>query len=311
MLDFRILYDYTLKYKSTIMKLLKRSLLLITLLLTIGVHAQNKEVKIKINKLTNNIYMLVGQGGNIAVFVGEDGVFMLDDQFAPLTPKILAAIKTITDKPVKYLINTHWHGDHTGGNLNMAKEGAIIVSHDNVRKRMSMDQVIRGRKRKASPKEALPIITFTEDMMYHFNGDDVLISHIHDAHTDGDALVYFTNNNVLHMGDAYFQGKFPYIDISSGGSIDGYIAGIQKAILLSDDKTIIVPGHGKISNKSELKPYLLMLKTLRNRVQSEIDNGKTLKQVVSDLSITANYKSFSGWITEERIKTAIYTSLQK
>ena len=311
MLDFRILYDYTLKYKSTIMKLLKRSLLLITLLLTIGVHAQNKEVKIKINKLTNNIYMLVGQGGNIAVFVGEDGVFMIDDQFAPLTPKILAAIKTITDKPVKYLINTHWHGDHTGGNLNMAKEGAIIVSHDNVRKRMSMDQVIRGRKRKASPKEALPIITFTEDMMYHFNGDDVLISHIHDAHTDGDALVYFTNNNVLHMGDAYFQGKFPYIDISSGGSIDGYIAGIQKAILLSDDKTIIVPGHGKISNKSELKPYLLMLKTLRNRVQSEIDKGKTLKQVVSDLSITANYKSFSGWITEERIKTAIYTSLQK
>ena len=293
------------------MKLLKRSLLLITLLLTIGVHAQNKEVKIKINKLTDNIYMLVGQGGNIAVFVGEDGVFMIDDQFAPLTPKILAAIKTITVKPVKYLINTHWHGDHTGGNLNMAKEGAIIVSHDNVRKRMSMDQVIRGRKRKASPKEALPIITFTEDMMYHFNGDDVLISHIHDAHTDGDALVYFTNNNVLHMGDAYFQGKFPYIDISSGGSIDGYIAGIQKAILLSDDKTIIVPGHGKISNKSELKPYLLMLKTLRNRVQSEIDKGKTLKEVVANKSITSEYKHFSGWITEKRIKTAIYTSLKK
>ncbi len=293
------------------MKLLKRSLLLIALLLTIGNYAQNRDVKIKVNKLTDNIYMLVGQGGNIAVFVGEDGVFMIDDQFAPLTTKILAAIKTVTDKPVKYLINTHWHGDHTGGNLNMAKEGAIIVSHENVRKRMSMNQVIRGKTRKASPKNALPVITFTEDMMYHFNGDDVLISHIHDAHTDGDAFVYFTNNNVLHMGDAYFQGKFPYIDIASGGSIDGYIAGIQKAIMVSDDDTQIIPGHGKVSKKSELKPYLKMLKTLRNRVQKAKKKGKTLQEVVANKSITAEYTSFSGWITEERIKTAIYASLKK
>ena len=293
------------------MKIFKQCLLIISLMLTICVSAQNREVKIKVNKLTNNIYMLIGQGGNIAVFVGDDGVFMIDDQFAPLTPKILKAIKSITDKPVRYLINTHWHGDHTGGNLNMANNGAIIVSHKNVRKRMSMDQVIRGRTRKAAPKKALPIITFTEDMMYHFNGDDVLISHIHDAHTDGDALVYFTNNNVLHMGDAYFQGKFPYIDINSGGTIDGYIAGIKKAIMLSDEHTIIVPGHGKIANKAELKPYLKMLITLRNRVKSEIEKGKTLKEVVANSSITAAYKSFSGWITEERIKTAIYKSLKK
>lgn len=293
------------------MKLLKQSLFLIAFLLTIGVSAQRKEVKIKVNKLTESIYMLVGQGGNIAVFVGEDGVFMIDDQFAPLTAKILTAIKTITNKPVRYLINTHWHGDHTGGNLNMAKEGAIIVSHENVRKRMSMDQVIRGQKRKGAPKKALPVITFTEDLMYHFNGDDVLISHIHDAHTDGDAFVYFTNNNVLHMGDAYFQGKFPYIDTNSGGTIDGYIAGIEKAIMVSDENTIIVPGHGKTAKKSELKPYLEMLKILRSRVQAEIKKGKTLQEVVSNKSITAKYASFSGWITEERIKTAIYTSLKK
>lgn len=292
------------------MKLLKQTLVLITLLFTCSISAQNRDVKIKVNKLTDNIYMLIGQGGNIGVFVGEDGVFMIDDQFAPLTPKILKAIKTITNKPVRYLINTHWHGDHTGGNLNMANEGAIIVSHENVRKRMSMDQVIRGRTRKASPKKALPVITFTEDVMYHFNNDDVLISHIHDAHTDGDALVYFTNNNVLHMGDAYFQGKFPYIDTSSGGTIDGYIAGIQKAIMISDEKTIIIPGHGKISNKSELKPYLAMLKTLRDRVQVAIKKGKTLKEVIANDSITKEYKSFNGWITEERIKTAIYTSLK-
>ena len=293
------------------MKLLKRSLLCITFLLTIGIHAQNRDVKIKVNKLTNNVYMLIGQGGNIAVFVGEDGVFMIDDQFAPLTTKILAAIKMITNKPVKYLINTHWHGDHTGGNLNMEKAGVIIVSHENVRKRMSMDQVIRGKKRKASPKKALPVITFTEDMMYHFNGDDVFISHIHDAHTDGDALVYFTKNNVLHMGDAYFQGKFPYIDVASGGTIDGYIAGIQKAIMLIDDETIVIPGHGKTSNKSEMKSYLKMLKVLRNRVTQEIEKGKTVDEIKKNNSLTMDYSSFNGWITEEKIRIAIYRTVKR
>lgn len=293
------------------MKKLKQNLLIVLLLITTVVTAQNRDVKIKVNKLTDHVYMLTGQGGNIGLFVGEDGVFMIDDQFAPLTPKILAAIKTVTDKPVSYLINTHWHGDHTGGNLNMAKEGAIIVSHENVRKRMSMDQVVRGRKKKASPKKALPVITFTEDMMYHFNGDDVLITHVHDAHTDGDALVYFTKNNVLHMGDAYFQGKFPYIDTSSGGTIDGYIAGIQKALMLSNNETQIVCGHGKVSKKAEMKLYLKMLKTLRDRVAAEKSKGKSLKEVVANTAITKEYKSYNGWITEERIKTAIYNSLKK
>jgi glyoxylase-like metal-dependent hydrolase (beta-lactamase superfamily II) len=293
------------------MKKLKQNLLIVVLLITTVVTAQNREVKIKVNKLTDHVYMLTGQGGNIGLFVGDDGVFMIDDQFAPLTPKILAAIKTVTDKPVSYLINTHWHGDHTGGNLNMAKEGAIIVSHENVRKRMSMDQVVRGRKKKASPKKALPVITFTEDMMYHFNGDDVLITHVHDAHTDGDALVYFTKNNVLHMGDAYFQGKFPYIDTSSGGTIDGYIAGIQKALMLSNNETQIVCGHGKVSKKAEMKLYLQMLKTLRDRVAAQKSKGKSLKEVVANTSITKEYKSYNGWITEERIKTAIYKSLKK
>lgn len=293
------------------MKFLKQLVYIIIAFFTITAFSQSNDVKIKVTKITEQVYMLVGQGGNIGLFVGEDGVFMIDDQFAPLTSKILAAIKTVTNKPVNYLINTHWHGDHTGGNLNMANEGAIIVSHENVRKRMSMDQVVRGEKRKGSPKKALPVITFTEDMMHHFNGDDVFISHIHDAHTDGDALVYFTNNNVLHMGDAYFQGKFPYIDTSSGGTIDGYIDGIQKAIMLTDDATKIIPGHGNISNKAALKPYLKMLKTLRSNVQAEINKGKSLQEVVANKSITAAYKSFSGWITEERIKTAIYTSLKK
>ena len=280
------------------------------LFVTFSIQGQSRDVKIKINKLTNNVYMLVGQGGNIGVFVGEDGVFMIDDQFAPLTPKILAAIKTITNTSVKYLVNTHWHGDHTGGNLNMEKAGAIIVSHENVRKRMRIDQVIRGRKRKASPLKALPVITFTEDMMYHFNGDDVYISHIHDAHTDGDALIYFTKNNVLHMGDAYFQGKFPYIDVTSGGTIDGYIAGIQKAIMLIDEETIVIPGHGKTSNKSEMKSYLVMLNTLRDNVLQEIKKGKTFEEIKNNKNITKEYSLFNGWITEEKIRIAIYKTIK-
>ena len=278
--------------------------------LAFTITGQNRDIKIKTSKLTEQVYMLKGSGGNIGIFIGNDGVFMIDDQFAPLTPKILTAIKKITDKPVKYLINTHWHGDHTGGNENMQKEGAIIVAHNNVRKRMSVDQVIRGKKRKASPKEALPVLTFTENMMFHINDDDVLISHIHNAHTDGDALVYFTKNNVLHVGDSYFQGKFPYMDLSSGGSISGYIEGIKKMILVSDEKTKIIPGHGNVSNKSELKSYLKMLKDLKEIIQKEIDKGQTLAQVTVNKNLTEKYNSFSGWITGEKIRVAIYTSLK-
>lgn len=293
------------------MKLSKFQLIVLLLLLPMVSIAQRQEVKIKTQKLTDNLYMLVGQGGNIGLFVGNEGVFMIDDQFAPLTPKILTAIKSVTDQSVNYLVNTHWHGDHTGGNANMQKEGAVIVSHENVRKRMSVDQIVWGKKRPAAPKEALPVITFTKDMMFYLNGEDILVSHIHNAHTDGDALVYFTKSNVLHTGDAYFQGKFPYIDLASGGSIDGYIAGIQKMIMLSDDNTKIIPGHGKVSSKKELKAYLAMLKALKSRVANAIAKGRSLEEVKKDVSITKGYTSFSGWINEERIRETIYKSLQK
>ena len=292
-------------------KIIKRVSVVIILFFTISLSAQKREVKIIPTKITDNIYMLEGQGGNIGLFIGKDGVFMIDDQFAPLTPKILSAIKKITDKPVSYLVNTHWHGDHTGGNANMQKEGAVIVSHENVRKRMSVDQIVRGRKKAASPKEALPVITFTKDMMFFLNGEDILVSHIHNAHTDGDALVYFTNSNVLHVGDAYFQKGFPYIDVDSGGSIDGYIKGIEKMIALSDDKTVIIPGHGNLSSKKELGVYLNMLKMLRKTIAKKIKDGKTLEEVKKDTQITKPYKELSWWITEEKIKEAIYRSLKK
>jgi glyoxylase-like metal-dependent hydrolase (beta-lactamase superfamily II) len=272
------------------MKTIKIRLSCYLLFFSVVINSQNRDIKIQVKKLTDQIYSLKGQGGNIGVFIGDDGVFMIDDQFAPLTPKILVAIKEITNKSVKYLVNTHWHQDHTGGNGNMQKQGAIIVSHDNVRKRMIVDQVIKGRTRKASSKEALPVITFTQDMMLHIN--HILISHIHNAHTDGDALVYFTKNNVLHVGDSYFQGKFPYIDLSSGGSVNGYIEGLKKIILLCDNNTKVIPGHGDISNKKEVKVYLKMLTEIRTTIQKEIDKGQTLEQVTKNNKITEKYNSY-------------------
>ncbi|CAL2101452.1 Metallo-beta-lactamase [Tenacibaculum sp. 190130A14a] len=280
-------------------------------LFTIVTYGQNKEVKITKEKLTEHIYVLKGRGGNIGLFVGEQEVFMIDDQFAPLSEKILKAIRTISDKPLKYLVNTHWHGDHTGGNTNMQKEGAIIVSHENVRKRMGTEQVVWGKKRPASPKEALPVITFSDDMRFYMDNEEIYITHVHNAHTDGDALVYFTTSNVLHVGDTYFQGKFPYIDLGSGGSIDGYIKGIEKMLLLSDDDTKIIPGHGNVTSKKELKSYLKMLQGLKDNVVKAIKEGKTLEEVKSDVSITKAFKEYSGWITEERIRETIYKSLKE
>ena len=289
---------------------MKKILILFITFITIKVNAQEGEVIISTEKLTDNIYVLKGRGGNIGVFVGENEVFMIDDQFAPLTQKILSAIKQITPKPVTYLVNTHWHGDHTGGNLNMQKEGATIISHKNVRKRMSTNQFILGRDVPASPKEALPILTFSEDMQLYLNGEEIMVTHIHNAHTDGDALVYFINSNVLHVGDAYFQGKFPFIDINSGGSIDGYIKGIEKMLILADNDTKIIPGHGNVANKKELKEYLKMLLDVKEIILNEKRKGVSLEEIKKDEKLIQKYKSFNGWITEDKIKEAVYKSLK-
>jgi glyoxylase-like metal-dependent hydrolase (beta-lactamase superfamily II) len=278
--------------------------------------AQKKEVTINITKVSDHVYMLVGQGGNIAISVGEDGVFMIDDQFAHLTPKILKAIQSITDKPVEFLINTHWHGDHTGGNENMQKEGAVIVAHENVRKRMSMDQFNKERNRttKAAPAEALPVVTFSKDVSFYFNNESIFIFHVHKAHTDGDAMVYFTDSNVLHTGDAYFQGKYPYIDLNSGGSVQGYIAALKKAYLLINDDTKIIPGHRNLSNKSELKPYIEMLEILQKRVLAAIKAGKSETEVTRDTSITKKYDDlgYGDWfISGEVLRKTFYKSLKE
>jgi glyoxylase-like metal-dependent hydrolase (beta-lactamase superfamily II) len=266
--------------------------------------SQNQEVTIKTTKLSDNVYMLVGSGGNIGISAGNDGVFIIDDQFAQLTPKIIEAIKAISDKPLQFLVNTHYHGDHTGGNENMAKQGVKIIAHENVRKRL-----IDGE----NPKDALPIITFNDRVNVHMNGEDVNIYHVEHAHTDGDAMLYFTKSNVLHTGDTYFHKRYPYIDVKSGGSIDGYIKAVKKGLTLINDDTKIIPGHGSVSNKEEYQSFLTMLETLRKNVKAEIEKGKTEDEVASNESITKTYDAMdygSGFINSEKIKRAIYQSLK-
>jgi glyoxylase-like metal-dependent hydrolase (beta-lactamase superfamily II) len=251
------------------------SLLAIFALLAATAYAQDAsfdDVRIETVPVAPGVAMLVGRGGNIGVSTGADGVFLIDDQFAPLTPKILAAVAKLSEAPVRFLLNTHWHGDHTGGNENVAGQGAVLVAHDHVRERMSREQVMKALDRTvpASPPAALPVVTFGADLTLHWNGDAIHAIHVPNAHTDGDAIVHFTRANVLHMGDTYFAGRFPFIDVDSGGSIDGVIAAVDRGLALADAATKIIPGHGALSNRAELAAYRAMLATVRERVQAAI-----------------------------------------
>ncbi|WP_237055316.1 MBL fold metallo-hydrolase [Microbulbifer sediminum] len=241
------------------------------------------DVEISSQQVTDKIHMLQGAGGNIAVFSGEDGTFMVDDQYAPLTGRIRAAIDKISDKPVRFVVNTHWHGDHTGGNENFGEAGALVVAHENVRKRMSTEQFMKafGRKVPASPVEALPVITFTDATTFHWNGDDVHVQHVDPAHTDGDSIVHFRNANVIHMGDTFFNGSYPFIDLSSGGSVDGVVAAMDRVLALADDKTRIIPGHGPLSDKAELKAQRDLLVQLRDQIQALVDQGMSREEVIA------------------------------
>ncbi|NNK88923.1 MAG: MBL fold metallo-hydrolase, partial [Flavobacteriaceae bacterium] len=260
------------------------------------------DVKIETVQLSDQVFMLLGRGGNIGVSVGEDGVFVVDDQFAPLSDKILTAIRTLSDQPLRFLANTHWHGDHTGGNANMAKAGATIMAHTNVRKRL-VETPLRDNSQR--PKEALPVITFNDMANLYLNGEHIAFFHVDNAHTDGDIMVYFSSSNVLHTGDNYFRERFPYIDLNSGGSIEGYIAAVERALMVIDEETKIIPGHGTVSNKAEYKSFLDMLKSMRDAVKKHMKAGKTEEEIVSDRSITQFYEDKgygSGFINGERFR---------
>ena len=224
--------------------------------------SQEKEVTITIDTLTSEVYMLTGQGGNIGLYVNAINSFMIDDQFARLSPKIKLAISSITDKPLKYLINTHMHGDHTGGNAEFNSESTILIAQNNVRK--SLEKKLEEKPELG--KEILPEITFSEELQLFENDETIMAFHVHNAHTDSDAMIYFMKNNVLHMGDTYFSERYPYMDLKNGGSVEGYISAIAKAIMVIDDKTIIIPGHGRPSNKQKLIAYLDMLETIKENI---------------------------------------------
>ncbi|WP_444910433.1 MBL fold metallo-hydrolase [Microbulbifer sp. TRSA005] len=258
---------------------------LLASLISPPVLAEDRFAKVEISSepVAGNVYMLQGAGGNIAVLVGEDGTFMVDDQYAPLTAKIQKAVAGLADQPLRFVINTHWHGDHTGGNENLGKSGALIVAHENVRKRVSTEQFIEAFKRKVepSPPAALPVITFTDATTFHWNGDEVKVQHVGPAHTDGDSIVHFAEADVIHMGDIYFNGTYPFIDLSSGGSVDGMIEAMDTALALSGENTKIIPGHGPLSSPAELKVQRDMLETLRDRIQKLVDNGQSRDQVIA------------------------------
>ncbi len=289
---------------------MKKLLILSLSIFSLHLNAQKKEVNIQIDSLSKNIYMLTGQGGNIGVFKNEKGLFIIDDQFARLSSKILTNLKTISDMPVTMVINTHFHGDHTGGNKNMANQGATIFAQKNVRSRMESKQKGKGSVIPAS----LPVITFDEGLQLYFKHENIKAFHVHNAHTDGDTMVYFLNGNVLHMGDTFFNGRYPYIDLKSGGSIKGYIKASEKALLIANDATKIIPGHGKLATKKDLESFLGMLKEISTAIQKEIDNGKSEDQVIKNNSLTAKYDSKgygSGYINPEQMRKTIYTSLTK
>ena len=296
---------------------MKFAFIVLSVLLSLPAAAQPDrfdKVQIKTTQWAQNIYMLEGEGGNIGVSVGEDGVFLIDDQFAPLTARILAAIKAISDKPVRFLLNTHWHFDHTGGNENLGKSGVVIFAQDNVRKRLTVKTPIEFFKAAYGPSApaALPVVTFAETVTFHLNGDEATAIHMPNAHTDGDSIIHFRNANVVHMGDTYFNGLYPFIDTGTNGSVKGMIAAADRVLKISDDTTKIIPGHGPLSNKAELKAYRDMLVKISVKIEAMVKAKKTLAQVIAAKPTRDFDEAWGkGFLKPEQFVEIVYTSATK
>lgn len=282
------------------------------LLLAFSALAQRdfSKVEIKVTKVAGSVYMLTGAGGNIAISTGEDGIVVIDDQYAPLAPKIEAAMKGISDKPVRFILNTHYHGDHTGGNEYFGQKGTI-VAHDNVRKRLEAGSKARGNETPPAPKSALPLVTFNDAVTIHLNGEDVKAVHMPHGHTDGDAVIWFSKSNVVHMGDDFFNGMFPFIDLENGGSVQGTIAAVEKVLATVPDDVKVIPGHGELSDKAGLKKFLEVMKGTSAAVQRGIAAGKTLDQLKQEKVLAAWDSWGQGFIKSDFFLETIYNSLTK
>jgi glyoxylase-like metal-dependent hydrolase (beta-lactamase superfamily II) len=259
------------------------------------------KVEIKVTKVAGSVYMLEGAGGNIGVSAGEDGIVIVDDQFAPLANKIKQALQGISDKPLKFVINTHFHGDHTGGNVEFGT-GATIIAHENVRKRLKEGGTVAGNEVKPAPKAALPVITFNDRTTVHVNGEDIRAVHFPHGHTDGDSVIFFPQSNVVHMGDDFVTYGFPFVDVKSGGSISGMIAGNEKVLGMLSADAKIIPGHGPLSTPADLRKFIDMLKETRALVADGMKQGKTVQQLTGE-HVLAKYESLGkgfiktdGWI---------------
>jgi glyoxylase-like metal-dependent hydrolase (beta-lactamase superfamily II) len=276
------------------------------------------KVEIKVTKVAGNIYLLQGgEGGNMAASVGEDGIVLVDDEFAPLATKIATALKSIgiTDKPVRFIINTHYHFDHTGGNLPFANQGSTIIAHDNVRARLASGGTAGNGGAlhfDAAPadKAALPVITFDHDVSVHLNGEDVRALHYPSGHTDGDAIIFFPKANVVHMGDDYVRYGFPFVDVQAGGSVEGMIKACEGAIEKLPADVKVIPGHGELSSVAEVREYVKMLKDTSAVVEKAIHVGKTLEQMEKEKLLAAWSQKYSNdFVDTDTFIETLYNSL--
>jgi len=272
------------------------------------------EEAVRIEPVAGNVHVLYGQGGNIGIFVGDDGVFLIDDQYAPATPQILEALAKLHQEPPRFVVNTHWHGDHTGGNENLAGKGSVIVAHDRVRERMSTEHFNEFFQRKTppSPAGALPVVTFSDNLSLHLNGDEMRATHVANAHTDGDVFIHFRKANVIHTGDLMFSGLYPFVDLDSGGSVAGVIAGVDRILELADDSTQIIPGHGKVTDRAGLVAYRKLLADTSARMRELVQAGRTVEEVVAAPPF-AETDAIYAWsfITAERYIRMLYRDAER